>query len=141
MHLHVWLSLKTEVLAWKTFLFFAWSTSYKSSESWEHKACAQGQWQQDNCRDLVPLNYAQLHKSLNCHNLSLLEFSSCLKYSAVAIYERYILCCLCLKCIKTKLKFWAFTLQQVLRGQTGQKKKKHAEMWYLLIWTGTKVSS
>lgn len=90
--------LRLELTAWKTFLFFSWSSCYKTfAEWWEHKSdYAWGQWEQDNCMDLVPIHYAQCHKSPNCHNLSFLESPSCLKYSTIAMYGRATLYCVCL---------------------------------------------
>jgi hypothetical protein len=89
---------------------------YKSfSELWEHKSdYARGQWEQDNCTDLVPIHYTLHHKSLNCYNISFLESPSCLKYSAIAIYGRVIVYCLCLKYTKIKLTIVLFSLQRVL---------------------------
>lgn len=137
--LSIWFgkTLNIEVTAYKMFLFFSWSTSYKFfPESWEHKSdYAQGQWEQDNCIDLVPIRYTQHHQSLKCHDLSFLESPRCLKYSTIAIYGRTILYCLCLKCYQNKIKNLSVYPSEGAHEIERKTWEKNSKIQYHLMWT------
>lgn len=106
--LSIWFGkiLNAEVIAYKIFLFFSWSSSYKFfPELWEDKSnYVQDQWEQDNCIDLVPIHYTQHHQSLNCHNLSFLESPVVWNTLLLPFMEEPYYTVFVLSAIKIKLK-------------------------------------